>query len=388
MKKLRDVVIVGYGRSAIGRAGKGSLANEYPTRFAAEVLNGVLDRVQGLEAEQIDDVIVGCAKHEIMQGKNMARVICQVAGIPDCVPAQTINRFCASGLQSVATGANAIMAGQAEIIVAGGVESMSMLPMNVSDPRSHDPALQKENPAVYTPMGITAENVAKRYGITRTMMDEFSLKSQQKAAKARAEGLFRKEIIPVTYTDPEGVRKQLMDDECIRANTTLEKMAALQPVFCEGGTVTAGNSSGTSDGAAFLVLMSAEKAKNLGIKPIAKFLGFTASGVDPKYMGIGPIAAVPKLLEQLEMGVEQFDVIELNEAFAAQAIPCIHELGFPEEKVNPRGGAIAMGHPLGATGAILLCKAISYLEDMGGKYGLITMCIGGGMGAAGAIEML
>ncbi len=388
MREVGEAVIVAYGRSPIGRSGKGSLVKEYPTQFAAEVLKGVLKRAEKLNPEWIDDVIVGCAKHEKMQGKNMARVICQAAGLPDCVPAQTINRFCSSGLQSVATAANAIMAGQADIIVAGGVESMSMLPMSAVDPESYDPILLKENPDIYISMGLTAENVAEKYGITRDEMDGFALESQKKAAKAREEGLFKKEIIPVSFTDPQGEKRMLYDDECIRANTNMEKMAALNPCFKENGLVTAGNSSGTSDGAAFLVLMSAKKAEELGMKPLAKFLGYVSAGVDPKYMGIGPIKAVPKLMDLLGMEVGQFDVIELNEAFAAQAIPCIRTLELPEEKVNPRGGALALGHPLGATGAILLCKALSYLEDTKGTYGLITMCIGGGMGAAGAIEMV
>ncbi|MGP8312805.1 thiolase family protein [Enterocloster aldenensis] len=388
MKTIRDVVIVAYGRSPIGRSAKGSLAKEYPTQFAATVLNGVLKRVDRLPLEQIDDVIVGCAKHEVMQGKNMARIICQAAGLPDCIPAQTINRFCSSGLQSVATGANAIMAGQADIIVAGGVESMSMLPMNVSDPAAYDPLLMKENPGIYIPMGLTAENVAEEYGITRTEMDAFALESQRRAARAREEGEFRKEIIPVPFTDADGNRCLLYEDECIRANTSMEKMSTLSPCFKEDGLVTAANSSGTSDGAAFIVLMSVEKALELDIKPIARFLGFVSTGVNPEYMGIGPMKAVPRLMKLLDMEPGQFDVIELNEAFAAQAIPCIRTLGLSLDKVNPRGGALALGHPLGATGSILLCKALSYLEDTKGTYGLITMCIGGGMGAAGAIEML
>ncbi len=384
---MREAVIVAYGRSGIGRAVKGSLASVYPSHFAAQVLKGVLKQVDGLKMDEIDDVIVGCAKPEVMQGKNLGRIVAQAAGLPDCVPGQTINRFCASGLQSVASGAYAIMCGQADVIIAGGVESMSMLPMT-QDPQVCDPDLLRERPNVYLPMGITAENVANHYGITRMEMDEFSFNSQMKAAKARADGCFKKEIIPVSYKDTEGNEKMFDQDECIRANSNLEKMGTLKPSFKEDGKVTAGNASVTSDGAGFLVLMSLEKATFLGLKPIARFKGFATAGVDPALMGTGPIKAIPKLMKLLNTTPDDYDVIELNEAFAAQAIPCIRQLHLNTQKVNPRGGAVAMGHPLGATGAILLIKAMSYLQDEGGRAALISMCIGGGMGAAGAIEML
>lgn len=389
MKNIRDVVIVAYGRSPITRATKGALASERPTKYATEVLKGVLKRVDRLPLEDIDDIVVGCATPEDVQGKNVARIIAQRAGLPDSVPAQTINRFCSSGLQSIAIGANAIMVNQADVIVAGGVESMSMLPMFVTDSSTLDPWLTKNNSAIYTPMGITAENVASQYDVTRASMDEFAVKSHQKAAKAQSEGAFRREIIPVTYMDREGKEQILEHDEGIRGDSTTEVLAALRTVFKEeGGTVTAGNASSVNDGAAFVVLMSADKAKELNIKPIAKYLGYAVAGVDPAIMGVGPIYAIPKLMEKINMSTDQFDVIELNEAFAAQAIPCIKELNLDESKVNPRGGAIALGHPLGATGANLVCKALSYLEDTKGKYALISMCIGGGMGAAGAFEMI
>lgn len=388
MKAMRDAVIVGYGRSPIGKAKKGTLAQVYPTQFAAATLRGVLEKVPQLKWDMIDDVIVGCAKQELMQGKNMGRVICQIAGLPNSVPAQTLNRFCSSGLQSVSVGANAIMTGQADVVIAGGVESMSMLPMNADDPRTYDPELKITNPSVYTPMGITAENVARKYHLSRVELDSFSLQSQKKAAQARETGKFRREIIPLNVKDIDGNIRFMDEDEYIRPTTTMEKLAALSPAFLENGCVTAGNSSGTSDGAAFVVIMSDKKAHELGIKPIAKFLGYAVGGVDPRYMGLGPTVAVPKLLEYLNMDITQFDAIELNEAFASQAIACIRDLNLPEERVNPRGGAIAMGHPLGATGAILLCKALSYLTDIKGRFALVTMCIGGGMGAAGAIEMV
>lgn len=387
MNELKDAVIVAYGRSGIGRAVKGSLAHIHPANLGAQVLKGVLDKIPQLDTKDIDDLIVGCAKPEEVQGKNLARIIGQVAGLPDVVPGQTVNRFCSSGLQTIATGANIIMTGQADVIVAGGVESMSKLPM-VANPDIEEPTLAKNNPDVYLPMGITAENVAEKYNITRDAQDAFSLRSQKRASEASESGLFKKEIIPVEYEDESGNKIIFDKDECIRPGSSLEGLGKLKTVFKENGTVTAGNSSVTSDGAAFVVLMSAEKAKKLGIKPIAKFLGFTVTGVAPSIMGVGPMYAVPKLMNMLGTKVDDYDVIELNEAFASQAIPCINELGLNEEKVNPRGGAIAMGHPLGATGAILMCKAMSYLQDTNGKKAIISMCIGGGMGAAGAIEML
>jgi len=387
-KIMKNAVIVAYGRSAIGRSKKGSLANIHPVTFGAQVLKGVLAKVPELDPKEIDDLIVGCAKPEEMQGKNMARIIAQAANLPDEVSGQTVNRFCASGLQAVAAGASVIMTGQAKVIVAGGVESMSMLPM-VDNPGIKEPNLVKNNPEVYMPMGITAENVAAKYQITREEQDEFGYRSQMLAAKAQENAGFLKEIIPIEYTDDNDKTQIFDSDECIRPSSNLEQMGQLRTVFYEeNGTVTAGNASSTADGAAFIVLMCEEKARELGITPIAKYLGYTVAGVDPAYMGTGPIYAIPQLMQQLDMSVDEFDIIELNEAFAAQVIPCIRELGLDEEKVNPRGGAIALGHPLGATGAILLSKALHYLEDIGGGKALIAMCIGGGMGAAGAFELL
>jgi acetyl-CoA acyltransferase len=389
MKPVKDVVIVAYGRSPIGKAIRGSLASEYPTKIAAEVLKGVLAKVPEVTPEILDDVIVGCAMPEDVQGLNVARAIAQRAELPDRVPALTVNRFCSSGLQSIALGANAIMADQADIIVAGGVESMSMIPASSADISAFDPWLFKNNAAIYTPMGSTAELVAQYFDVSREEMDEFAVASHKKAAAARNNGEFKKEIVPVTYTDKEGNKQTLTEDEGIREDTTVEALAELRAAFKEnGGIVTAGNSSQVSDGAAFVVMMSTEKAAELGVRPIARFVGYAVEGVSPYVMGIGPISAIPKLLQRIGMETDRFDVIELNEAFAAQAIPCIRDLQLDTNKVNPRGGALALGHPLGATGAILMCKAISYLEDTGGRYGLISMCIGGGMGAAGAIEMV
>lgn len=383
---MEEAVIVAYGRSAVGRSIKGTLANTHPVDFGAQVLKGVLEKVPQLDLKEIDDVIVGCAKPEGVQGKNMARIICQAAGLPDEVSGQTVNRFCASGLQTVATGANIIMVGQADVIVAGGIESMSMLPM-IAEPSIEEQKVKASGSKVYISMGETAENVANRYKVSRSAQDEFALRSQLRAAKAQEEGRFDKEIIPVKYLDEKGNERVFYIDECIRPDSNLEVMGKLKTVFKEEGTVTAANSSVTSDGAGFVVLMSKTKAKSLGINPIAKFNAFTVTGVDPAEMGIGPIYAIPKLMELTGEDINDYDVIELNEAFASQAVLCINELKLDQDKVNPRGGAIAMGHPLGATGTILLSKALSYLQDSGGKKALISMCIGGGMGAAGTIEM-
>lgn len=384
---LNEAVIVAYGRSAITKGLKGSFRNEHPADFAAQVLNGILDSVPNLEKSLIDDVIVGCAKTENEQGSNVAKIILQRAGFPECVPAQTVNRFCSSGLQAISIAANAIMCGQADIIVAGGVETMSKIPM-ASDPAKRNKFLVENGSAAYMPMGETAENVADMYNITREEMDAFAVESHKKAAKAQKEGRFIKQIIPVTIIDENNQEKVIDTDEGIRINTTMESLSTLKTVFRENGRVTAGTASQLSDGASFLVLMSKQKAQELNIKPIAKFVAYAVAGVGADVMGIGPIKAVPKVLKLAGLKMDNIDVIEINEAFAAQSIPCIKELGIDLNKVNPYGGAIALGHPLGATGAILSCKALSYLDDIDGRYALITMCIGGGMGAAGVIERL
>lgn len=387
-KEVRDAVIVAYGRSAVGKARKGSFADVHPAAYAAETLKGVLAKVPQLNPKDIDDIIVGCAMTNGVQGNNFARIIAMRAGLPDEVPAVTVNRFCSSGLQTIAQGAAAIMAGQADVVVAGGAESMSLVPMMAEGPETYEPELNEARPGAYMPMGLTAEKVAEDYGITRLDMEQMAVESHAKAAAAQNAGAFKKEIIPVTVKGANGEERTVTQDEGIRADTSLEGLAGLKTPFKEDGRVTAATSSQMSDGAAFVVLMSEEKAAELGIKPIARFVGFAVAGVPCEVMGIGPIKAVPKVMQRTGLTKEQMDVIEINEAFAAQALPCIRTLELDTAKVNPRGGAMALGHPLGATGAVLTCKALSYLEDTGGKYGLITMCIGGGMGAAGIVERL
>ncbi|ALS00396.1 acetyl-CoA acetyltransferase [Enterococcus silesiacus] len=386
-KNVRDVVIVAYGRSAISKTGKkGALREANPVDFAGEVLKGVLAKIPELETEAIDDLIVGCAKPEYVQGYNVARIIGLRAGLPWSVAGQTVNRFCSSGLQTISIGANAIAVGQAEVIVAGGVESMSAIPMG-SDPKTWNPWVAEHEKGAYMPMGLTAENVAEKYNISREAMDAFAVESHLKATVAQESGVFNKEIIPVSGIDEAGQPIIFDQDQGIRKNSSMESLGKLPTVFKEDGKVTAGTASQTSNGASFVVLMTREKAGNLGIKPIAVFKGFSVAGVDPSLMGIGPIYAVPRVLKQTGLTVDEMDVIELNEAFAAQALPCIKELNFDKEKVNPNGGAIALGHPLGATGSILVSKALNQLERIQGKYGLVTMCIGGGMGAAAVLEM-
>jgi acetyl-CoA acyltransferase len=300
------------------------------------------------------------------------------------VPGKTVNRFCASGLEAIAMGANEILSGQADILTAGGVESMTMIPMGGGG-EFRNPWLL-ENTHIYMAMGLTAERVAEAYGVRREEMERMAVESHGKAAKAQDAGLFDREIIPVTGTDENGAAFSFRTDQGVRRNTTLEALADLKPAFIEDGKVTAGTASQVSDGAAFVLMMSSEKAEELGVRPVAKFTAYAVAGVAADQMGVGPIHAAPKVMRRAGLAFEDMDVIELNEAFAAQAIPCVRELGLNSEKVNPRGGAIALGHPLGATGAILVCKALSYLQDTGGEYGLIAMCVGGGMGVAAVIQ--
>lgn len=381
-------MIVAYGRSAVCRARKGSFAGTHPIEYSAQVLKGVLDKIPQLDRADIEDVIMGCAVQHYKTSMNIAKSVVARAELPECVAGHTINRFCSSGLQAIATAANAIAAGQGDVIVAGGVEDMS----GTFEPypeEYQDPWLNEHAPGAYMAMGITAENVVKKYGLTRTEMDQMAVDSHRKAAKAQKEGKLAPSIIPVTVVDENGNEKVVTEDEGIRPNTNLETLATLKPCFIpETGTVTAATSSQTSDAAAFVVLMEAEKAKSLGIKPIAKLVSFAVAGCDATMMGLGPIYAVPKAMKRAGLTVDDMDVIELNEAFAAQAIPCIRELKLNPEKVNPYGGAMALGHPMGATGAFLTCKALDYLQDNNGKYGLVTMCIGGGMGAAGIFELV
>jgi acetyl-CoA acyltransferase len=341
----------------------------------------------------VEDVILGCAFPEGEQGMNLARIVALRAGLPTEVPGMTVNRFCSSGLQTIAIAAEKIMCGFADIMIAGGVESMSMVPMGGYKP-APNPYLMEHLPETYMSMGHTAEEVAKRYNVTREDQDRFALASHQKAAAAIKAGKFKDEIVPLTVKehvfDENGklqVKERVFDtDEGVRPDTNLEVLGKLRPVFHVNGTVTAGNSSQTSDGAAAVMIMSREKAEELGVKPLAIFRGFTLGGVDPDVMGIGPVAAVPKLLEKTGIRLEDIDLIELNEAFASQSVAVIRELGLDPEKVNVNGGAIALGHPLGCSGAKLTVSILGELKRRNLRYGLVTMCIGGGMGAAGIVE--
>ncbi|MBX7082883.1 MAG: acetyl-CoA C-acyltransferase [Nannocystaceae bacterium] len=380
---MHNAVIIAARRSAVGRALKGSLAQTRPDDFAAEVIRGTLAAVPQLSLDTIDDVVLGCAMPEAEQGLNVARPIALHAGLPDTVSAMTVNRFCASGLQALAIVAERIMTGQIDCGIAGGVESMSMVPMG-GNKAVLNPTLVRTRPEVYISMGLTAENVAHRFEVSRADQDAFALRSHQRAVAAQAAGRFTAEIVPVTAHD--GSRFDV--DECPRADTDAAALAALRPAFHAKGTVTAGNSSPMNDGAAAIVVTSEAFAKQHGLTPRARFVGFATAGVAPEIMGIGPIAAVPKLLARTGVALGDIDVIELNEAFAAQGLAVIRKLGLDEAKVNPNGGAIALGHPLGCTGAKLVATALAELERTGGRLALVTMCIGGGMGAAGLIERL
>lgn len=386
-KVMKNVYVVAMGRSAIAKSGKRSaLRKSHPVSIGGEVLKGILKKVPQVKPSDIDDVICGCATPEKQQGINIGRLVAYRAGLPVSVPAMTVNRFCSSGLQAIAAAAAQIECGQADCIVAGGVEMMTMVPQP-SDPAIVDPWMLKNKPEFYLSMGMTAEAVALARGITREEMDEFSVESHRRAVAAQDAGKFDDEIIPLRGVDDEGNKITFDKDQGIRRDTSMEAMATLKTPFRADGLVTAGNSSQTSDGASFVVLMSGEKMEELGLKPIAKFLAFAVAGCEPSVMGLGPIYAVPKVLERSGFTLDQMDVIELNEAFAAQAIPVIKQLGMDPAKVNPNGGAIAMGHPMGATGGVLTCKALNELKRTGGKYAMVTMCIGGGQGAAGIYEL-
>ena len=384
----REAVIVAYGRSPIGKAPKGVFHSTHPVDLGAQTLKGVLARVPQLDSAQIDDVVVGCAYPEERQGWQFSRVIVQRAGLPDSVCAQTLTRFCSSGLQAIATGANAILAGQADVIVAGGVESMSQVKKMAYPEEYWESYLAEHYPEAYMGPGLTAENVAERWKVSRADMDAMAVESHRRADQAQQAGLFDEEIIPVYANTDDGDRVLVTRDEGVRPGTNAEKLAQLKPCFVESGSVTAATSSQMSDGAAFVVLMSRQKAEALGVKPLARLVGFAVGGCPAEVMGIGPIYAVPKVLERTGLALENMEVIELNEAFASQALVCIRELGMDPERVNPNGGALALGHPLGATGAALTCKVLSQLRRNGGRYGMVTMCIGGGMGAAGIFELL
>ena len=409
---MREAVIVSSVRTPIGRAFKGTLRATRPDELAAVAIKGALDRAPQLDPKEIEDVIIGCAMPEAEQGMNVARIASLRAGLPVETSAITINRFCSSGLQAIANAAERIMAGAAEVMVAGGTESMSMIPMG-GNKISPNPWLVEHYPDAYLSMGLTAERLATRFGITREAADEFSLRSHQKAIAAIKAGRFDEETVavPVSFTIPNGnghwpasdsrgrlsphVQGKLKREEIIfkidegpRADTSLEALASLKPAFHVKGTVTAGNSSQMSDGAAAAVVMSAERARALGIKPLARFVAFATAGYKPEEMGLGPVFAIPKALKLVGLKLSQIDVIELNEAFAAQSLAVIQEAGLDPERVNPNGGAVALGHPLGCTGAKLTATIIREMKRRNAKYGLVTMCVGGGMGAAGIFENL
>ena len=391
---MREVVIASSVRTPVGRAFKGTLRSTRPDELAAVAISGALQRVPQLDRKEIEDVILGCAMPEAEQGMNVARIASLRAGLPVEISAMTINRFCSSGLQAIAIAAERIMAGGAEVIVAGGVESMTMIPMG-GHKVSPNPWLVDHYPDAYLSMGLTAERLAQRFGITREQADEFSLRSHKNAIAAIQAGKFEEEIVPVpvSFTTPNGSKPKRMEltfkvDEGPRADTSMEALASLKPAFHARGTVTAGNSSQMSDGAAAAVVLSAERARALGIKPLARYVSFATAGYKPEEMGVGPVYAIPKALKMAGLQLSQIDVIELNEAFAAQSLAVIKEAGLDLERVNVNGGAIALGHPLGCTGAKLTATVIRELKRRNGRYGMVTMCVGGGMGAAGIFENL
>ena len=391
---MKEVVIASSVRTPVGRAFKGTLRGTRPDELAAVAIKGALERVPQLDPKEIEDVILGCAMPEAEQGMNVARIASLRAGLPVEVSAMTINRFCSSGLQAIAMAAERITAGGAEVVVAGGTESMSMIPMG-GHKISPNPWLVDHYPDAYLSMGLTAERLAHRFGITREQADEFSLHSHQKAIAAIQADKFAEETVPVpvSFTSPNGSKPKWQEivfkvDEGPRADTSLQALLSLRPAFHVKGTVTAGNSSQMSDGAAAAVVMSADRAKSLGIRPLARYVAFATAGYKPEEMGLGPVYAIPKALKMAGLSLDQIDVIELNEAFAAQSLAVIKEAGLDPQKVNPNGGAVALGHPLGCTGAKLTATIIRELKRRNGRYGLVTMCVGGGMGAAGIFENL
>ncbi len=390
---MNEVIIASAVRTPVGKAPRGTLRTTRPDDLAATAISGALARLPNLPVAEVEDVILGCAMPEAEQGMNVARVASFRAGLPNSASAMTVNRYCASGLQSIAIAADRIRGGSADVIVAGGTESMSYVPFG-GNKISLNPWLVENFPGSYISMGLTAERVARHYGISREAMDQFSYNSHQKALHAITSGHFDDEIVPVevttTHICSKGKAKSatalFSKDEGPRADTSLEALARLKPVFHASGTVTAGNSSQTSDGAAAAVVMSRSRADALGIKPLAKFIAFAYAGCDPEEMGIGPIHAIPKVLKMAGLSLDDIDVIELNEAFAAQSLAVIKVLGIDPAKLNPNGGAIALGHPLGCTGAKLTATLLRDMPRRNARYGMVTMCVGGGMGAAGIFE--
>jgi acetyl-CoA acyltransferase len=392
---MRNAVIASAVRTAVGKAPKGALRATRPDDLAAAAIEGALDRLPSVDRKEVEDVIIGCAMPEAEQGMNVARIASLRARLPIEAGAMTINRFCASGLQSIALAAERIQSGGADVIVAGGTESMSMIPMG-GNKVSINPWIEQHYPDSYLSMGLTAERVARHYDITREEADRFALSSHQKALAAQAAGRFGDEIVPVTvsFAAPNGgsrLKKTDMafqTDEGPRADTSLDALAKLRPAFHTKGTVTAGNSSQTSDGAAAAVVMSEERARSLGIRPLARFVAFAYAGCLPEEMGVGPVYAIPKALKQAGLTLDQIDLIELNEAFAAQSLAVIEILGLDLARINVNGGAIALGHPLGCTGAKLSASLLHEMKRRNAKFGMVTMCVGGGMGAAGIFENL
>ncbi len=390
----REAVIVAATRTAVGRSKKGSTRNWRSDEMAAAVIEDLIKKAEPLKAEDIDDVIIGCAYPEGVQGLNFARAIALRAGLPVEVPAMTVNRFCSSGLQTIAMAAERILSNGADCIIAGGAETMSLVPMT-GFRISPNPYMVDHYPEFYMNMGITAERVADEFEVSRQMQDEYAVRSHQKAAAAVEKGYFKAEILPLEIEEvtpgSDGIERRTFifdKDEHLRPDTNLETLAGLHPVFKQNGTVTAGNSSPLSDGAAAVIVMDRKKAEELGLKPLVKFVGFNVAGVRPDIMGIGPVAAVPRVLKRTGMSLDAIDLIELNEAFAAQSVAVIRELGFNEEITNVNGGAIALGHPLGCTGAKLSVQIIHEMKRRDAQFGMVTMCIGGGMGAAGIFENL
>ncbi|MFW5966530.1 MAG: thiolase family protein [Persicimonas sp.] len=388
--ETREVVIVSYARTPFCRAKKGLLKDTRPDTMAAEAIKAALERAEGLEADQVEDVVMGCAMPEGEQGMNVARIASLMAGLPESVPAMTINRFCSSGAQTISQVAERIMVGAIDIGIAGGTESMTMVPMGGNKP-SANPKVMEEFPEIYIPMGTTAENVAKRFDISREDQDKFALRSHERAVDAWERGFMHGEVIPVhtEVVNHDGTRKEVTvsKDDGPRPDTSLEALAKLPTVFDrENGTVTPGNASPLTDGAAAVVVMAKEKADELGLKPMGTYRGFQVAGVDPDIMGIGPVPAVRKLLEKHDMSIDDIDLFELNEAFASQAVYSARELGIDFDKLNVNGGAIALGHPLGVSGTRMAGTLLRELEEQNGRYGVVTMCIGGGMGAAALLE--
>jgi len=391
---MREAVIVSAARTAVGKAKRGSLADTRAEDLGKAVLNAVIERAPGVDQADIDDIIIGCAMPEGEQGLNFARIISLYAGFPVTVPALTINRFCSSGLQSIAFAAERIMVGAADMIIAGGIESMSHVPMTGFKPSPH-PDIVEHMPEVYMGMGFTAENVAERFGVSREDQDAFALASHQKAAAAQSAGRFDEEIVPLSIVrrglDERGRRYEksitFRHDEGVRTDTSLAALASLRPSFRQGGTVTAGNTSQMSDGAAAVLIMSRERAAALGLTPLATYRSFALAGVEPEIMGVGPVEAIPKALSAAGVELTDVDLFEINEAFASQCLHIVRSLQLDEARVNVNGGAIALGHPLGCTGSKLTVTLLHELRRRGGGLGVVSMCIGGGMGAAGVFEV-